>query len=378
MADFITGHVLFLMAIPLTMATLLGVFIVVSLRRRGQKSKMKLGIAPKQSPLADETPAKADVAAVTPPKTSSPPTSTENWLNFNIFNKPATVEKENSAMAEIPEAYPSEPINLAARLGRQETGSLPVQPSQVSGLSRTSGQEGPGTPPAQPRQTETSALSPKSELQSSLEPLELLRLLRHPESGQLIVEVGGQRYTRLAEVTDKKIGQYILKLAAHFLVFTNGVILASTGMKSIGMPKTDEVPEPILAPQVGAVRQAPPPPAAPLQPLPGAEATLLASLQTTPIEPASTPKSRGFFSRGASSPSIGRFPGLNLAQEINDIVQARLRYSTLAQNRVEITADPGGGIRIQVNHKFYSSPDDIEEPEIKELIKSSIKEWERK
>src|SRR5262245_37575206 len=117
MADFISGNVLFLLAIPLTMATILGVFIVIALRRRSKATKMKLGIAPKQPPSTEKTekPAKASTPAVTPSQSSSPSTSAEGLLNFNIFNKPAPVEKENNTMAEIPETYPSEPINLAAR-----------------------------------------------------------------------------------------------------------------------------------------------------------------------------------------------------------------------------------------------------------------------
>ena len=71
--------------------------------------------------------------------------------------------------------------------------------------------------------------------------------------------------------------------------------------------------------------------------------------------------------------------GLNLAEEINDIVQTRLRYSPLAENnRIEITSDDHGGIRIEVNRQFYSSPDEVPDPDIKELIKAAIKEWERK
>ena len=72
-------------------------------------------------------------------------------------------------------------------------------------------------------------------------------------------------------------------------------------------------------------------------------------------------------------------PTLNLADEINDIVQARLRSSPLEQsNEIVISSDPGGGIRIKVNNRYYSSPDEITDPAVRDLIKSSIKEWERR
>jgi hypothetical protein len=352
MADFIGNapatQLLILMALPLTIAVLLGAFIGFSLRQRRKSSQMKLGIIPKQAPSATqaELQAQARTVVAVPPKVTAPPPLTETPFNLGIQSQPSPVKKEDIPMAEIPQPSSSEPINLAARLGRQE--ATPPRPAPASS-----------------------------------EPVELLRLLRQPGSGQLVVEVAGQRYTKLADVTDKKIGQYILKLVAHLLVFTNGVILTSAGMKSLAAPKMDDVPEPILpaqreaTPKIPPAPPAPPPPVAPVPPLPDAEATLLAALKTSSPAPTPPPK-RGLFGRAIPVPPVPNLPGLNLAEEINEIVQARLRYSHLAQNRIEITSDPRGGIRIQVNNKFYSSPDEVEEPEIRELIKASIKEWERK
>jgi hypothetical protein len=71
-------------------------------------------------------------------------------------------------------------------------------------------------------------------------------------------------------------------------------------------------------------------------------------------------------------------PALNLAGQINEIVQTRLHYSPLAATtRLEITTDPGGGILINVNGRVYHGADEIPQPEVKELIKASIKEWEK-
>lgn len=71
-------------------------------------------------------------------------------------------------------------------------------------------------------------------------------------------------------------------------------------------------------------------------------------------------------------------PGLNLADEINKIVQARLAISPLATTtKIEITGDPSGGIRIKVDGIPYASPDDVPDAEARELIKASIKQWER-
>ena len=119
------------------------------------------------------------------------------------------------------------------------------------------------------------------------------------------------------------------------------------------------------------------PPFAP-QPSPAAEAAFLASIQAKPVA-AEPPQRRGLFGRPKPAPEAETLlPPLNLAGQINEIAQARLRYSPLAATtKLEITSDPGGGILINVNGAIYHGPDDIPHPEVKELIKASIKEWEK-
>jgi hypothetical protein len=225
---------------------------------------------------------------------------------------------------------------------------------------------------------------------NSAEPQELLRLLRHPKSGQLLVEVGGQRYEKLADITDKQVGQYILSLVAHLLAFTNGMIATGAGLKSVYMPKVGQTPEPMVRPT--PVSQLPDPLAYPPQPKPEqkepeplipkpspeAEAAFQASLRATVAKPEPPPKPRGFFRRSNKPEEESLLPQLNLAEEIDKIVQARLLASPLASTtELEISSDQAGGIRIKVNGAYYTSPDDIPDPEIKELIKVSIKQWER-
>lgn len=195
--------------------------------------------------------------------------------------------------------------------------------------------------------------------------VELLRLLRDSHSGQLIVEVGGRRYTKLADIADGKTGQFVLNLAAHYLVFTNGVIMTLAGMKPVYNPKEQagQVPLPLVTP-----------------PLPQAEAAFRPALPAKPVDQPAPPaiKPKGLFGFGRNSAAGGRMPTINLAEEINEIVQHRLRLAPPAEPvRVDITSKPDGGININVNGQVYASPDEISSPEIKELIKQSIKEWER-
>jgi hypothetical protein len=270
-----------------------------------------------------------------------------------------------------------------------------------TGLSaRLANRPQPAAPPAEakqdiPDQAATSpAVKPASEPAKQPmppEPVELLRLLRDPQSGQLMVEIAGRRYTKLAEIADKEIGQYILKLAAHLLAFTNGMIATDAGLKSLPAPKVGETPMPVAAPT--PVSQLPGPaagsgqsqpamvqPSFTPQPASPIEAALLASIraQSAAPQPPPPPQRRGLFGRPKPAPAEPLLPELNLAAQINDIVQARLRYSPLVPTtQLQITSDPGGGILINVNGAVYRGPEDIPHPEVKELIKASIKEWEK-
>jgi hypothetical protein len=254
---------------------------------------------------------------------------------------------------------------------------IPEQPEEKIDLAARLGNRPPVAPP-------------------SLEAAELLRLLRDPQSGDLIVEVAGRRYTKLADVDDKEVGQYILELVAHLLVFTNGVIATEIGVKSVYLPKRlGKIPLPLTKPT--PVSQLPDPaaydssstsspqpeptssePELVPKPPPEAEAAFLASLQARPPQPEPQQRGGGFFVRSKPASEAGAVPGFNLADEINKIVQTRLMISPLSStDDVEIVSDPGGGIRIIVDGVGYASPDDIPDLEVKTLIKESIKQWER-
>ena len=349
-------QLLILMCFPLTGALLLAVFLFFSMRGRRRKNQMKHEVKFKQkiemgAPVGEVTAAPARPLAGFEPEKPAQPLPPVDDLNLAVLSKP--VVREDVTM-ETRSAKP-ETVDLASRLGNQ--------------------------PPAK-------------------EPVELLRLLRHPQTGQLIVEVAGRRYNKLTDINEKDVGQFILELVAHLLAFTNGIIATETGVKSVYLPKVKQTPMPIVAsPAVSrqpasAVTSPPPAPTPPPEPestsaepelvpkpSPEAEAAFLASLRAQPLSQPEPPKPRGgLFGRPkVSSPEPGQLlAGFNLAEEINKIVQNRLMLSPLADiTKIDILSDSAGGILIKVNGHIYVSPDDIADPQVKTLIKESIKQWER-
>jgi hypothetical protein len=363
--DATSSQLLILMSLPLMGAVILTVFLIVSFRRRTrnrQKGQMRLGTQPTEEvpavPTADEVLSidSADDLSPSAEPSSTPsivaPQTPPAEVGFNLDVLSNQVEMEAFSM-DTPKSSPEDKVDLAARLGNQP-----------------------------PRATPAS------------EPAELLRLLRHPQTGDLIVEVAGNRYTKLADVDDKEIGQYLLELIGHLLVFSNGMIATRAGVKSVYLPKVGETPLPLTKPtpiselpDPAAFGPSPPsekPEPTPSEselvppPPPEAEAAFRASLQGRSSQEPPQPQRGGLFGRPKPKSEAAVPSSFNLAEEINQIVQTRLMVSPLsATTDIEIVSDPSGGIQIKVDGISYASPDDISDPEVRTLIKESIKQWER-
>lgn len=383
MADFIGGagstQLLILMLFPITGAIFFAGILIVFYTRRGKKSKMKHGVQPKSSVTSNSV-------------TESSPSDLTHDLNTSILSQPLPSKAPANELNSSTLAAQSVPKpSTENRTSFNETG-LSLDRHEGSGTTETSKMA-----TSDPSITEkTNSIAPPADNHLSAgsqspEPTELLRLLRDPESGRLIVEIAGHRYTKLADVTDKKTGQFVLKLTANLLSFTNGMIAVEDGLKSVYNPKVGQTPEPVVGPSPSQQRPDPTPerpapsseapakePRSP-EPVPPVNSAFLASQKNDRIsDPKEEAQSRGLFGRSKPAEEPQLLPVINLAEEINEIVQTRLMASSLAANtHIDITSEPGGGIRINVNSNFYTSPDDIPHPEVKQLIKASIKQWER-
>lgn len=289
-------------------------------------------------------------------KLANQPYSMERSMSINDFNQPADPSplpqvslsrRQSAAAPQEPAGEPFDdgPVDLEARLG----GEAPASP-----------------PPAETPRPAAPAPSTGPADQ------ELLRLLRDSHTGQLVVIVGGKRYARLSDVTDKKVGQLILEATAHLLRFTNGMLSTRDGLRSVAPPAVNPLSAvPVVEPEQPAA----PPPA--VQPPRAPVSSVRPPVQAEPLRPRGGLRQR--VSRFGPAAEATPAPiGLNLADEINEIVQRRLATSPLGNTaRVDVTAAPGGGIRILVNGQVYQTPDEIADPAVKDLVKSAIQEWER-
>jgi hypothetical protein len=210
----------------------------------------------------------------------------------------------------------------------------------------------------------------------------VLRLLRDRVTGALIVEVEEQRYRKLSEIKDGRIGRQVLQAAADLVRFTE--VLQPRERSATRQP-IPPAPSKLALKVAPSLEKEPPVPRTPAPP--SVEKEFLESLSDQgQLEEEDTGLSlspieffrRGFASRRAARLEGGTSAPLSFVEEIEGILQRFVRtYPSFVGKEVHVGTGPGGGIRIQVESEFYDTPDDIPDPEIRGIIKAAIQEWEK-
>lgn len=70
-------------------------------------------------------------------------------------------------------------------------------------------------------------------------------------------------------------------------------------------------------------------------------------------------------------------PSMSIAAQINEILQERLPSTPLRDHVIRLSDVPGeGGLVVMVDMKRYGGVDEVPIPEVRELIKQCVEEWE--
>ena len=265
---------------------------------------------------------------------------------------------------------------------RPKAGS-PSAPSVPPPATAEEVAEGPEETEVAPPLREQLATLSQVGRRASASPVEVLRLLRDRVTGALIVEVEEEKYRKLSEIKDGRVGRQVLQAAADMVRFTE--VLQTRGQMTTRQP-------PPLAPSTLALKVAPslekesPVPRTPAPP--SVEKEFLRSLsQQGQTEEEESPKlslspieffRSGFAARRAARLQSATPASRSFVKEIEEILQRFIRtYPSFIGQEVHVGTGPGGGIRIRVENEFYDTPDDIPDPEIRGIIKAAIQEWEK-
>jgi hypothetical protein len=198
--------------------------------------------------------------------------------------------------------------------------------------------------------------------------IEVMRVLRVPPMGKLVVEVSGQRYERLADVAHPALRQRLMAAVGELIVFADGYKkLVDAGVAPPLMA------EPAVRPD--AVEPGPPE-------LEAQRAAFLASMErqrdAMAAEANMTPNPANVISAATrNEPPAAAGPPSNIVGQIDAILQKHVRAEPKLEGRsIHLEQAPAGGLRIKVDNQVYQRPAEIREKEVQLVIKMALKEWE--
>ncbi|HSM57943.1 MAG TPA: hypothetical protein VK879_17445 [Candidatus Sulfomarinibacteraceae bacterium] len=196
--------------------------------------------------------------------------------------------------------------------------------------------------------------------------IEVMRVLRVPPMGKLVVQAGGERLESLSETKNEKVKHRLLAAIGELISFSGGYqVLVDAG----------------VAPPLAA---APAPPGATVEEsLNEEQAAFLDQLErelkannTSTATPEAMLAEEIEPDQVVSPPEPGDAQ-LNLVAEIDAILQKHVEADPqLAQRSIHLEQPPGGLLRIRVDGQQYEHPNDIEDGNVRQALKQALKEWE--
>lgn len=193
--------------------------------------------------------------------------------------------------------------------------------------------------------------------------IEIMRVLRVPPMGKLVISFNDQRYSSIDEIPETNIRQLFKTAIGELITFAGGYhLLVEAG----------------VAPPLSASQTATSGPASKDE-----EAERFVSQLEREKEelkaagPKPSPSLLTNMRRRPATSTTSANKMLSLVEQVDAILQRHLLADPeLAGRKIHLVQDTGGGLIIDVDGKRYERPRDIENPQIQMMIKRALKEWE--
>ena len=185
--------------------------------------------------------------------------------------------------------------------------------------------------------------------------IEVMRVLRTPPLGKVVVEIGSNRYLNLDEIPEADARRRMLAAIGDLVVFAGGYQRLVDADVAPPLAAAARTPAPAL-PQTRDLTAPPPIPTPDVQPPP----VIPKPVNTGPLMTAATPTMT------------------NIAAQIDEILQRHIAGDPALANRtIHLKQSAAGGLIIEVDNRSYKRPNEIEEKEVRDVIKRALKEWEK-
>jgi len=217
--------------------------------------------------------------------------------------------------------------------------------------------------------------------------IEVMRVIRVPPMGKLVIEAGGQRLEKLHEIQSDRVKQRVLAAIGELITFAGGY----RALENAGLAP------PLEPPRGRAAREAEQEPLTPAQEAflaslegqlrataegePAPAAAQLEPEMPPPVAEPAEPVAETAAPAAETSEPAGETPdtpaSVNLVAEIDEILQKHVAAAPgLAQRSIHVRQVPAGELEILVDGKSHRHPKEIEEKAVRLVIKKALKEWE--
>lgn len=186
--------------------------------------------------------------------------------------------------------------------------------------------------------------------------VEVMRVIRVPPRGKLVVQIGGERFEQLNEVQNEAVGRRVMAAIGELVVFANGYQrLVSAG----------------VAPPISAGSESPDGYAESLE---ERQAAFMASLekqrQLDLLTPATEPAVTESDEEDESEP-------LSIVEQINPLLQKYIAADPeLIGRNINLENEPTGGLLIKVDGRLYERPEQIEDANVRKALADALREWD--
>jgi hypothetical protein len=192
--------------------------------------------------------------------------------------------------------------------------------------------------------------------------VEVMQVVRVPPSGKLVVQINGQRYKNLSEITSSTLKQRLITAIGELIVFVDGYdVLVDAG---VAPPAGAGSPESSQPPSIEARREAF-----------KASQTQQPSNDLSSSNVVNVPEEPITASPSAAEPA-DQGPELDIVGQIDTLLQKYVAADpSLAGRTIHLAQDPTGGLQIRVDNQVYSDPSEMDENAVRLAIKAALEEW---
>lgn len=202
--------------------------------------------------------------------------------------------------------------------------------------------------------------------------VEVMRAIRVPPMGALVVHADNGRFKHIRDVRNEQTRQRLLAAIGELVSFAGGY---------------DALVEAGVAPHISAPQAADSDPSGENDAeLERRRAAFLEQLERnaaggTMSDPRENPALPGTLTdaspTGAGLDTSAPAGGINLVAAIDRILQKHVATNEqLARRTIHLRQSPGQALQIVVDNKVYEHPNDIEDEEVRRVLKQALREWE--